>query len=143
MIKRLVPLKILLVDDEAYFRLFVANVLRRAITCTVVEATNGHEAVALCQTGNPGLILLDIYMPELDGIQALPQIRALKPATPIVMLTSVSEETVVEQCVNLGATYFIRKDVHADLLQAELQTMLRMFFPAQPEPNETLRTSPA
>ena len=143
MISSLVPLKILLVDDEAYFRLFVGQVLRISIACTVVEAKNGQEAVALSQTVNPDLILLDIYTPLVDGVQALPQLRALKPAVPIVMLTSVSEEAVVERCVTFGASYFIRKDVHADQLETELRNMLRMLFPARMETDESLRTTSA
>ena len=130
------PLKILLVEDEAYFRLFVGKMLGLTIPCTVVEAKNGQEAIDLCRTSDPDLILLDIYMPLLDGLEALPQIRALKPATPIVMLTSVSEEAVVEQCVTLGASYLIRKDVHALLLKTEIQKMLHIFFPLQSKAHE-------
>lgn len=133
MISQLSPLNVLLVDDEAYFRLFVGKVLGTSVNCTVVEAQNGQEAITICQTSNPDLILLDINMPRVDGVQALPKIRALRSATPIVMLTSVSEEAVVEECVTLGASYFIRKDVRADQLKTELQEMLRMFFPAQQE----------
>jgi two-component system chemotaxis response regulator CheY len=134
------PLKFFLVDDEAYFRLFVGKVLGISSHCTVAEAQNGHEAIVYCQTNNPDLILLDINMPRMDGVQALAQIRALQPNTPIVMLTSVSEEAVVEECVTLGASYFIRKDVRADQLKAELQEMLRMFFPATQEANDSPRT---
>ena len=138
------PLNILLVEDEAYFRLFVGKMLGLVIPCTVVEAKNGQEAIDLCRTSDPDLILLDIYMPLLDGLEALPQIRALKPATPIVMLTSVSEEAVVEKCVALGASYLIRKDVHALQLKTEIQNMLHIFFPLQAKANEQQsRTAPA
>lgn len=143
MITQASPLKFLLVDDEAYFRLFVGKVLSLSANCTVTEAQNGQEAIAYCQTNNPDLIMLDINMPRMDGVQALAQIRALQPGTPIVMLTSVSEEAVVEECVTLGASYFIRKDVRADQLKAELQEMLRMFFPAPQEANEQPRTPTA
>jgi two-component system chemotaxis response regulator CheY len=132
-------LKVLLVDDEAYFRLFVGKVLGLSVNCTVTEARNGQEAITHCQTNSPDLILLDINMPQMDGVQALPRIRALRIATPIVMLTSVSEETVVEECVTLGASYFIRKDVHADQLQVELKGMLQMFFPDKLECDEKSR----
>jgi CheY-like chemotaxis protein len=121
---------ILLVDDEAYFRVFVGKVLTVSICCVVVEARNGQEAVEQSQQCQPDLILLDINMPRVDGVKALEQIRALHYTAPIVMLTSISEEAVVEECVNLGASYFIRKDVRADELKTELQAMLRMFFPA-------------
>ena len=140
MIYPLTPLKILLVDDEAYFRLFVGKVLSTSINCAVTEKPNGQEAISYCQANNPDLIILDINMPRMDGVQALAQIRALKPVVPIVMLTSVSEEAVVEECVTLGASYFIRKDVRGDQLKAELQEMLRMFFPAGQEDHERPET---
>ena len=135
------PLNILLVDDEAYFRLFVGKVLSISLDCRVVEAKNGEEAIALSSTSDPDLVLLDINMPRVDGVEALRQIRALKPNTTIVMLTSISEETVVEECVTLGASYFIRKDVRADLLKTELQAMLRLFFPAEQLAYERSKTT--
>ncbi|MBI2518200.1 MAG: response regulator [Opitutae bacterium] len=125
------PVEFLLVDDEAYFQRFVGQVLSRSINCLVVGARNGREAIQRCQTSQPDLILLDINMPVMSGVEALPPIRALLPGTPIVMLTSVAEEEVVEKCVRLGASYFIRKDIRSDLLKTELQEMLRMFFPVQ------------
>ena len=134
-------LKILLVDDEAYFRLFVGKVLSFSINCHVVEAKNGEEAIALSSTSDPDLVLLDINMPRVDGVQALRQIRALKPNTTIIMLTSISEESVVEECVTLGASYFIRKDVRADLLKTELQAMLCLFFPAEQLAYERSKTT--
>lgn len=122
------PLKILLVDDEAYFRLFVGKVMHQSLHCTVEEARDGQEAINHCQNSNPDLIIMDINMPRMNGVQALISIRALKPNTPIIMLTSISEEKIVEDCVTGGASYFIRKDVRANELQAELQAMLRQFF---------------
>jgi CheY-like chemotaxis protein len=133
MINRAIPLRILLVDDETYMRVFVGRVLGTAINCTVVEARDGQDAIAQCGTSDPELIILDINMPRVDGVKALGEIRALKPDTPIVMLTSISEEAVVEECVAKGASYFIRKDVRADLLMTELKEMLRQFFPDEPK----------
>ncbi|MDE3246875.1 MAG: response regulator transcription factor [Acidobacteriota bacterium] len=137
------PLKILLVDDEAYFRLFVSKVLHQSVNCTVEEARDGQEAINLCATSSPDMIIMDINMPRMDGVQALLRIRALKPAIPIIMLTSISEEKVVEECVTGGASYFIRKDVRANELQAELQEMLRLFPDNQNNPNEHPRPATA
>lgn len=131
MTNRPFPLRVLLVDDETYMRVFVGRVLSTSISCTVMEARDGEDAIAQCRTGDPELVILDINMPRVDGVKALGEIRALKPSTPIVMLTSISEEAVVEECVTKGASYFIRKDVRADLLKTELQEMLRQFFPAE------------
>ena len=133
MINRATPLRILLVDDETYMRVFVGRVLSTNINCTLVEARDGQDAINQCGTSDPELIILDINMPRVDGVKALGEIRALKPDTPIVMLTSISEEAVVEECVAKGASYFIRKDVRADLLMTELKEMLRQFFPDEPK----------
>lgn len=131
MSQRNTPIRVLLVDDERYMRVFVGKVLGGFIHCKVIEARDGQEAVDLSRTADPELILLDINMPRLDGVQALAQIRTFKPDTPIVMLTSISEEAIVEECVNKGASSFIRKDLRADLLQVELQEMLKQFFPGE------------
>ena len=133
MINRATPLRILLVDDETYMRVFVGRVLSTNINCTLVEARDGQDAINQCGTSDPELIILDINMPRVDGVKALDEIRALKPDIPIVMLTSISEEAVVEECVAKGASYFIRKDVRADLLMTELKEMLRQFFPDEPK----------
>ena len=136
MINRATSLRILLVDDEAFMRVFVGRVLTSSINCTLEEARDGQDAINCCRTGDPELIILDINMPRMDGVQALSEIRALKPGTPIVMLTSNSEEAVVKECVTKGASYFIRKDVRADLLKTELLEMLRQLFPETQKPNE-------
>ena len=136
MIDRATPLRILLVDDESYMRVFVGRVLSASINCTLMEARDGQEAIDLCRSGDPELIMLDINMPHVDGVKALTDIRAFNPHTPIVMLTSISEEAVVEKCVTRGASYFIRKDVGAGVLKAELEQMLQQFFAEKKEPNE-------
>jgi DNA-binding NarL/FixJ family response regulator len=140
MITRTPPLRILLVDDEKHMQLFVGQALRMSITCEIVAAHNGEEGVAHCQANDPELIILDIHMPRMDGVKALEEIRKLKPDTPVVMLTSVSEEAVVESCLTLGASYFIRKDVRAGLLRTELEAMLQLFFPDEQAPNEQSTT---
>ena len=120
-------LTVLLVDDEAYFRTFVGRVLKNEGIGTVLEAQNGREAVQLFQERQPNLTVMDINMPHLNGIEALKEIRRVSPFVPIIMLTSIAEEAVVEECVQQGASYFIRKDVRADLLQEELKEMLRQY----------------
>lgn len=110
-------------------RVFVGRVLGLEINCTVTEARDGQDAIDQCGRSDPELIILDINMPRVDGVQALAQIRAMKPDTPIVMLTSISEEVVVEKCLIYGASHFIRKDVGANVLKAELKEMLQQFFP--------------
>jgi len=68
---------------------FVGRVLTTSITCSVVEARDGQDAINQCQTINPDLVILDINMPRADGVRALGEIRGLKPAIRFVMLTSI------------------------------------------------------
>ncbi len=125
----------LLIDDETYFRRFVGQVLQNAVAVNIVEALDGREGVKLFQEHQPGLVLLDINMPHMDGLATLAALRKLSATVPIIMLTSVSEEMVVEECIGQGASYFIRKDVPASELAAALRVALDEFLePKDPSP---------
>lgn len=114
----------LLIDDEAYFRRFVGEILRRNFACAVVEARDGEEAITLFEQHKPDFVLLDINMPRKDGIETLRDLRKISPNVPIVMLTSVADEIIVEQCVEHGASYFLRKDIPAHEMLSELNAVL-------------------
>lgn len=125
----------LLIDDEAYFRRFVGQSLKKALVGRVVEARDGQEGVKLFQEHQPDLVFLDISMPHMDGVRTLAELRRLSSTVPIIMLTSVSEEKVVEACVKQGATFFIRKDVPAQQLGPALQAALAEYLgPQEPSP---------
>lgn len=114
----------LLVDDETYFRRFVGQVVRNEGFGKVIEAQNGKEALDLFNVQRADFVILDINMPLMDGVETLRALRGLAPDIPIIMLTSIADEMVVEQCVTLGATFFIRKDVPAAELANELKSVL-------------------
>ncbi len=114
----------LLVDDEAYFRKFIGKLLLNEGLATVVEARDGSEALDLFRVVKPELVVLDINMPRKNGMETLQALRVLSTDVPIVMLTSVADEAIVERCVHEGATGFIRKDVTAGELMRELHEML-------------------
>jgi two-component system chemotaxis response regulator CheB len=119
----------LLIDDEAYFRKFVGQVLQKnSQIARVVEARDGREGVQQFEQIKPQLVLLDINMPHMDGLQTLAALRKLSATVPIIMLTSVAEEKVVEECVDQGATFFIRKDVPAQELAGALRDALAEFL---------------
>ncbi len=118
----------LLIDDEAYFRKFVGHVLKKGFVTHVIEARDGHEGVKLFKEHSPEFVLLDINMPRMGGVETLIALRQLSAHVPIVMLTSVSEEKVVEECVGHGATYFIRKDVPAGELAGALHEAIDEFL---------------
>jgi two-component system chemotaxis response regulator CheY len=114
-------IRVLLADDEAHVRVFLKAVLG-SMGCEIVgEAADGRQALELFGKTSPDLVLLDINMPVMDGLSALRALRAKSETVAIVMLTSLASSEVVEQALDAGATYHLRKD----LPMAELKEQLR------------------
>jgi len=101
--------KILIADDELYIRLLVKDILEPEFT--VLEASNGEEAVSITRTEQPDLVLMDILMPKLDGYTACYAIKNSEQTkdTPVVMLTGVGHELNRQLSQEMGATAYITK----------------------------------
>ena len=133
--------KILLVDDEAHIRKFVGLILRKICNPTIFEAGDGLAALALYAQEKPDLILLDVNMPNLDGLQTLERLRQIAPEANVVMLTSLTTRQTVEACARLGALDYIRKDTPRDELGAQLlQVIQDCFEPDSPAAPDELPT---
>jgi two-component system chemotaxis response regulator CheY len=113
--------RVLLADDESHVRLLVKTVLASMGCEIVAEASNGGEALELFDKTSPDLVLLDINMPVMDGIAALKALRARSDKVAIVMLTSLASAEVVEQCLEAGANYHLRKDLPISELKQEIR----------------------
>jgi len=109
--------KILVAEDSAATRIAISNMLKR-MGYDVVIAFNGQEAVALAEREKPDLILLDVLMPVMDGIDALRAIRGNNDlrTTPVVMLTSVTDVRMVTEAIECGANDYIAKPFQVSLL---------------------------
>ena len=105
---------ILLVDDEPHIRKYVALILKQLGRPVVFEAGNGEEAIAVFQRENPDLVLLDVNMPILDGIQTLKKLKEIDPACVVIMLTSVANRQTIDEAIEHGAANYIRKDTPKD-----------------------------
>jgi DNA-binding NarL/FixJ family response regulator len=108
------PITVLLVDDEALVRSGFRLLLDLEDDITVVgEATNGHEAVALAQSHRPDVVLMDIRMPQLDGIQATREIASTRGLEDvrILILTTYDTDAYVFDGLAAGASGFLLKDV--------------------------------
>ncbi len=136
MIKRAIPLKVLLADDEEHMRTFVGQILSTVVECTLTKVSDGAAAVEYCRNNKPDLVILDINMPRMDGSKALPLIREMMPTLPIVMMTSIADEFIVEECLRNGASYYIRKDPYGNYIKIELETVVKDFFPTENKPDE-------
>lgn len=114
------PVRVLIVDDHSIVREGLRTLLSEEAEIEVVgEAANGAEAVKLVATRHPHVILMDLVMPEVDGIEAIRRIRARKYACEILVLTSFGDDQHVRDAIQAGATGYLLKDVlKADLLRA-------------------------
>src|SRR3712207_1843964 len=111
------PIRILIADDHAVVRQGLRMFLGLDPELQVVgEASNGAEAVRLAQELEPDVVLMDLLMPEMDGISATTVIRAEVPDVEVVALTSVLEDSSVVGAVRAGAIGYLLKDTQADEL---------------------------
>jgi two-component system chemotaxis response regulator CheY len=107
-------MRVMVVDDEDHVRRLITTVIK-TMNCDIVgEAGNGKEAVSLFCTLKPHMLLLDINMPLKSGKEALSDIKRQFPNACVIMLTSLTDKETVEDCIELGASGFIRKDLPLD-----------------------------
>lgn len=119
---------ILLVDDEAHIRKFVSLILKQLGSPRLLEAPNGQEAIAIYQKENPDLVLLDINMPIMDGIETLKKLREIDPDALVVMLTSLASRSNIENALSLGAANYIRKDTPKEEISKALSETISACF---------------
>ncbi len=119
----------LIVDDSSVMRKIVERALRQAglETLVVHEASNGAEGLDLLKTQNVDLILSDINMPSMDGLEFLRQLQAqnLAPGIPVIMITTESSEEHVKQAIEAGARGYIRKPFTAEQVKERVLPLLR------------------
>lgn len=113
-------IRVLLADDHDIVRQGLKSVLRAHSDFNVVaEARDGEEAVRLAKKEQPDLVVLDVRMPKLGGIEACREIRSTVPGANVLMLTSYSDEAAVMSAILAGASGFMLKEVNtADLIEA-------------------------
>jgi NarL family two-component system response regulator LiaR len=116
------PIRVMLVDDHNVVRSGLATFLKAYDDLELVgEAKNGLEAVNLCREKKPDVILMDLIMPEMDGIAATRAILADYPEIKIVAMTSFEEEELVQGVLAAGAISYLLKNVTSDELAAAIR----------------------
>lgn len=105
---------ILIVDDAAFMRMMIKDILTKNGYEVVAEAANGVEAVELYKSHQPDLVTMDITMPEMDGIEAVKQIKAVNPAAKVIMCSAMGQQSMVMDAIKAGANDFIVKPFQAD-----------------------------
>lgn len=102
--------RILIADDHPLFRIGLAHALRARGFEVVAEAENGHHALDLARTHRPELVVLDVRMPVMDGIEACRALRAGPEAPSVVMLTTFDEPAIIAAARDAGAVAYLSKE---------------------------------
>lgn len=105
---------VVIADDENHIRTLISTLVRTLSFTVVGEAANGVEAVQLVEEKHPEIVLLDINMPQMNGVDSLHRILESFPETCVIMLTSIADIETIEECIEAGAANFIRKDTPLD-----------------------------
>ena len=105
---------ILICDDAAFMRMMIKDILSKNGYTVVGEAENGAKAVEKYGELKPDLVLMDITMPEMDGIQALKKIKEADAGASIIMCSAMGQQAMVIESIQSGAKDFIVKPFQAD-----------------------------
>ena len=105
---------ILICDDAAFMRMMIKDILTKNGYNVAGEAENGAKAVEKYAEVKPDLVLMDITMPEMDGIQALKKIKSSDPAAMVIMCSAMGQQAMVLEAIQAGAKDFIVKPFQAE-----------------------------
>ncbi len=112
--------KIMVVDDAAFMRMMIKNALTGGGYNDIIEAADGKLAFEAYQTEKPDLVIMDITMPNMDGLEALKAIKEFDGNAKIVMCSAMGQEAMVVDAIRLGALDFVVKPFKPDRI---LQTV--------------------
>ncbi|MGN0166922.1 MAG: response regulator [Acetatifactor sp.] len=105
---------ILVCDDAAFMRMMIKDILTKNGYNVAGEAENGLKAVEKYKEVTPDLVLMDITMPEMDGIQALKEIKKVDAGAKVIMCSAMGQQAMVIESIQAGAKDFIVKPFQAD-----------------------------
>ena len=117
---------ILIVDDLAFIKMVLRDILEKAGFRVVGEASNGEEAIRLYEERRPDVVLMDITMPGMDGLTALKKIRARDPEARIIICSALGQQRLIVQAIQLGAKDFIVKPAQPQRVISALKKVLNI-----------------
>jgi two-component system, OmpR family, KDP operon response regulator KdpE len=132
------PDAILIVDDDAAVRRAL-HITLRTIGFSILEASSGEEALALARTASFEVVLLDINMPGMNGVQTCRDLRRLLPRIGVLMLTVRDSEDDKVNALEVGADDYVTKPFHIRELAARVRASVRRTQGSEPDKNSTIR----
>ena len=137
------PIRVLIVDDHDMLREGLSTFLRAFPDMRLVgEAANGAEAVQRCRELAPDVVLMDLIMPEMDGVSAIRAINAAPPRPAIIALSSFGEEQLVRAALEAGARSYLLKNVSAESLAEAIRLARAGISSLSPEASGALAGRP-
>ena len=115
---------ILICDDAAFMRMMIKDILTKNGYNVAGEAENGAKAVEKYAELKPDLVLMDITMPEMDGIEALKKIKASDPSASVIMCSAMGQQAMVIESIQSGAKDFIVKPFQGDRVLEAVQKVV-------------------
>lgn len=116
---------ILVIEDSVHIRRLIREILE-ADGYTIVEAENGLQAVQMAVTEMPDCIILDLIMPDISGLKILKDLHEGGSKIPVIIVTAHLQDSVRQNCLELGASAFINKPFSKDELRHEVNKILRL-----------------
>jgi two-component system NarL family response regulator len=117
--------RVLVADDHSLLRTGVANIINQETDLEVVaEAANGRDAIEAFLRHRPDVVLMDLRMPEMEGVEAIRRIREIDPHARVVVLTTYDADEDIARALQAGAKAYILKDIAADALVACVRDVL-------------------
>ena len=119
-------INVLIVDDLAFIKIVLRDILEKSGFRVVGEASNGEEAIALYQDKRPDVVLMDITMPGMDGLTALKKIRELDGQARVIICSALGQQRLIVQAIQLGARDFIVKPFQPQRVVSALKKALNI-----------------
>ncbi|MFB6203617.1 MAG: response regulator [Candidatus Nanohaloarchaea archaeon] len=119
-------MKALVTEDSSFMRKILVNILEDLGFDEIKEAENGEQAVEKYRDSRPDIVLLDIVMEEMGGIEALKQIKEMESDATVIMISAVGQQEMVDEAMDLGAEEFVEKPFENDDVKATIKDVLDM-----------------
>ena len=117
-------MKILTVDDSAFERKAILNILNKAGYNEVIEAEDGEEGLEIYKKEKPDLVLMDMRLPGMDGLECLQELKKINPNVKVIVVSIVTRKETMDEATKLGAKGYIIKPITEDKLIPKIKEVL-------------------